>query len=213
MVGARDTAPRRGRGAQTRESARRAALRLFTERGYDATSMRQIADEVGINKGSLYYYFASKEAIVQSLLDERGDEAERLVAWVREQPQSRTLFAQAVMRWVESFTDEKLQGIRFMAANPLLLARLADDETPRVASGLAQLAEELARLLPRRTPTAVVMVRMALLSINAAVQAAASADVPDAAVIEAARRVARIVTADLVGGADEDSEEETHASA
>lgn len=189
------------RGARTRELAQQVALRLFTEQGYEATSLRQIADELGINKASLYYYFDGKEAILQSLLDQRGDEAEELLAWVRAQPATPELLAAAVSRWVDSFTGEKLQGIRFLAANPLLLAGLMrDGEAPRVGSGLSQLADELGDLLPDRTPEAVVVLRMALLSINAAVQAAAATSADDAAIVAAARRAARILTDDLVAG-------------
>lgn len=188
----------RGRGAQTREAAQRVALRLFTEQGYEATSLRQIADELGINKASLYYYFDGKEAIVQSLLEQRGDEAEELLAWVREQPRSPQLLTDAILRWVDSFTAEKLQGIRFLAANPLLMASLAGGDEPRVGAGLSRLAEELSELLPERTPETAVLLRMALLSINAAVQAAASTDLPDAAVIAAARRAARTLLGELL---------------
>lgn len=190
-----------GRGVRTREAAQQVALRLFTEQGYEATSLRQIADELGINKASLYYYFDGKEAIVQSLLDKRGNEAEELVAWVSEQPASPELLAHAVSRWVDSFTREKLQGIRFLAANPLLLAGLTGgDAEPRVGAGLSQLAEDLSELLPERTPETVVILRMALLSINAAVQAAASTNTPDDAVIAAARRAARVMTSELLSG-------------
>lgn len=191
----------RARGAQTRELAQRVALRLFTEQGYEATSLRQIADELGINKASLYYYFDGKEAIVQSLLDQRGNEAEELLAWVREQPASPAVLVDAVSRWVDSFTADKLQGIRFLSANPLLLAGLArHGEEPRVSTGLSQLAENLNRLLPDPSPEAVVMLRMALLSINAAVSATANTDVPDAAIITAARRAARLTTTALISG-------------
>lgn len=185
----------RSRGAETRAEAQRVALRLFTEQGYEATSLRQIADELGINKASLYYYFDGKEAIVQSLLEQRGDEAEALLAWVREQPRSPSLLGDAVSRWVESFTEEKLQGIRFLAANPLLMPGLTESGgEPRVGAALTQLADELAHLLPERTPEALVMLRMALLSINAAVQAGASAGVADAAIIAAARDAARVLS-------------------
>ncbi|MFF2773214.1 hypothetical protein ACFVUP_39575, partial [Streptomyces bacillaris] len=153
------------------------------------------------NKASLYYYFDGKEAIVQSLLDKRGNEAEELVAWVGEQPASPELLADAVLRWVDSFTAEKLQGIRFLAANPLLLAGLTGgDEESRVGAGLSQLAEDLSGLLPQRTAETVVILRMALLSINAAVQAAASTNTPDDAVIAAARRAARVLTSELLSG-------------
>ena len=186
------------RGARTRLQAQRVALRLFTEQGYEATSLRQIADELGINKASLYYYFDGKEAIVQSLLEQRGDEAEAVLAWVREQPPSPGLLEAAVLRWVEEFTEEKLQGIRFLAANPLLLAGpTRGDAEPRVGTALRQLADELSALLPDRTPETVVLLRMALLSVNAAVQAAVGTGAPDTAVVAVAKRAARVVVRDL----------------
>jgi TetR/AcrR family transcriptional regulator, cholesterol catabolism regulator len=46
------------------DQVRAAALRLFRAKGYHATSMRDIADEVGINKGSLYSYIRSKEDLL-----------------------------------------------------------------------------------------------------------------------------------------------------
>ncbi|WP_327148829.1 TetR/AcrR family transcriptional regulator [Nocardia sp. NBC_01329] len=60
-------------------------MRLFVAKGYEETSLREIADAVGITKPSLYYHFASKlellTAIVNPLLDEMralADEVERL---------------------------------------------------------------------------------------------------------------------------------------
>jgi TetR/AcrR family transcriptional regulator len=46
----------------------RAAARLFAERGYDATSVREIVEAAGVTKPTLYYYFASKEGLAQELL-------------------------------------------------------------------------------------------------------------------------------------------------
>jgi AcrR family transcriptional regulator len=192
------TPPRR-RGEDTRRRAQQVALRLFTEQGYEATSLRQIADELGINKASLYYYFDGKEAIVQSLVEERGDEAEDLLSWVRSHPPSPELIRQAVTRWVDSFNEEKLQGIRFLAANPRLLRGLSQDGAePRVGVGLSELADVLTSMLPRRTAETAVLLRMGLLSINAAVQAAATTMTDDAAIVAAARRMARIVIDDLL---------------
>lgn len=194
-----DAASRR-RGAETRARAQQVALRLFTEQGYEATSLRQIAEELGINKASLYYHFDGKEAIVQSLLEQRGDEVEELVDWVRAQPPSRALIGAAVSRWVESFTEDKLRGIRFLSANPLLLAGLSRSGEARVGTGLSTLADTLADLLPDATPDRVVLLRMALTSINAAVQAAAGTSADDAAIMAAARRAAAVLVADLLSG-------------
>ncbi|MEO3785277.1 TetR family transcriptional regulator [Actinocorallia sp. B10E7] len=59
-----------GRSEQTRELIVDTALRLFRERGYDATTMRAIAKEAGVSVGNAYYYFGSKEELVQAYYDE-----------------------------------------------------------------------------------------------------------------------------------------------
>ncbi len=48
-----------------------AAARLFATRGYHATRMQDIADELGMLKGSLYYYFDSKEDLIVKLTSGR----------------------------------------------------------------------------------------------------------------------------------------------
>jgi AcrR family transcriptional regulator len=53
------------RAGQTRSAIVTAALRLFRENGYDATTMRAIAAEAGVSTGNAYYYFASKEELIR----------------------------------------------------------------------------------------------------------------------------------------------------
>ena len=53
------------RAQQTRAAIVQAALALFRERGYDATTMRDIAARAGVSTGNAYYYFGSKEELVQ----------------------------------------------------------------------------------------------------------------------------------------------------
>ena len=57
------------KSARTRSAIIDAALRLFRERGYDATTMRAIAAEAGVSVGNAYYYFESKEHLVQGFYD------------------------------------------------------------------------------------------------------------------------------------------------
>ena len=60
-----DRARRRGsKGEQTRRAIAEAALRLFREQGYEATTMRAIAKEAGVATGNAYYYFGSKEELI-----------------------------------------------------------------------------------------------------------------------------------------------------
>jgi AcrR family transcriptional regulator len=51
----------------TRERILDVALDLFTEQGYDGTSLRQIAEQLGVTKAALYYHFESKEDILMAL--------------------------------------------------------------------------------------------------------------------------------------------------
>jgi len=65
--------PRRtdsSKAARTRAAIIDAALRLFRERGYEETTMRAIATEAGVSVGNAYYYFASKEHLIQAFYDE-----------------------------------------------------------------------------------------------------------------------------------------------
>jgi len=54
-----------------------AALRLFSTKGYEGTTIEDIADDLGYAKASLYYYFAGKEAIVKTLIMDAMDAASR----------------------------------------------------------------------------------------------------------------------------------------
>jgi len=72
---------------RTRQLVLDTALRLFRERGFDATSMRDIAEGAGLSLGAAYYYFPSKEAIVlayyASLEERTRADEERALAEAR----------------------------------------------------------------------------------------------------------------------------------
>lgn len=59
---------------QTRAAIVDAALTLFRERGYQRTTMRDVAAAAGVSTGNAYYYFRSKEELVQGFYDHLADE-------------------------------------------------------------------------------------------------------------------------------------------
>jgi AcrR family transcriptional regulator len=59
------------KGERTHAEISQAAYRLFVERGFHGTSMRQVAQEAGIALGGIYNHFSSKEEIFQAVLLER----------------------------------------------------------------------------------------------------------------------------------------------
>jgi AcrR family transcriptional regulator len=62
--------PRRGR--DTRHQILDASLRLFSERGFARTTVRDIARIAGITDAAIYYHFASKREVLEALFEERG---------------------------------------------------------------------------------------------------------------------------------------------
>jgi AcrR family transcriptional regulator len=53
---------------QTRQQILETAQRLFTELGYDATSLQRIADEMGLTKAAVYYHFPAKTDILHAAM-------------------------------------------------------------------------------------------------------------------------------------------------
>lgn len=55
---------------KTKRKIFEASMKLFAEKGYDATSIEEITSTVGVAKGTLYYHFSSKEEIFNFLVEE-----------------------------------------------------------------------------------------------------------------------------------------------
>jgi AcrR family transcriptional regulator len=67
------------KGQRRREVILREAAALFTTKGYSLTTTQDIADRAGIAKGSLYYYFNSKEELLFSILLQNQEQLHRSV--------------------------------------------------------------------------------------------------------------------------------------
>jgi AcrR family transcriptional regulator len=70
----------RTRPSDTRERIRAVARELFARQGIKQTSLREIAERVGITKPALYYHFDSREALVRSIVQPLIDETDAFVA-------------------------------------------------------------------------------------------------------------------------------------
>ncbi len=73
------TAKRQGAERRNRDlEVMASATSVMSERGYSATSIQEIADRVGVLKGSLYHYFSSKEELLFRILSESHSESEQI---------------------------------------------------------------------------------------------------------------------------------------
>jgi AcrR family transcriptional regulator len=64
----RGISSRAAQAERTRQQILETAQRLFTERGYDATSLQMIADEMGLTKAAVYYHFRAKNDILHAAM-------------------------------------------------------------------------------------------------------------------------------------------------
>jgi AcrR family transcriptional regulator len=89
------------RSRDTRSRLRELALQLFAEQGYEKTSLREIAERLGVTKAALYYYFKSKEDIVRSLVEDYVAELDDLIAWAKTRPRSPETRAEIITRYLD----------------------------------------------------------------------------------------------------------------
>lgn len=179
-------------GAETREQILRVALRLFTEKGYEATSTRDLTEALGLTKSSLYYHFRNKEEILASLVAERRHDLDELIAWVRAQPRTRDLAARAARRWLAGTRPEHLHAMRLADANQPVMRRITGHGTD-VVGGFDELIDLLAD--DDTEPQDRILLRMTFDTVRAALLAARPADVDPADVLAAARRASDALSA------------------
>ncbi|MEU8685504.1 TetR/AcrR family transcriptional regulator [Streptomyces sp. NPDC048611] len=90
------------RGSNTPDKIQSVALDLFVERGYEKTSMREIAEGLGITKAALYYHFKAKEEILVAISQGLGAPVDELITWARTQPPTLETKRELLRRYSEA---------------------------------------------------------------------------------------------------------------
>ena len=97
-----------------RQEVMNVAARIFSEKGYEATSIQEIAEEVGILKGSLYYYIDTKEDLLFGVIKEAYDSALGVIKELEQREGSALELIEAlVRRHAEVFAATRLQSSVF----------------------------------------------------------------------------------------------------
>ena len=104
------------RRGDTRARIQQVALELFAEQGYERTSLREIAERLGVTKAALYYHFKSKEDIVRSFTEDYFAQLDALVEWGKEQPSSDKTSAEILDRYI-AIVLESGEVFRFLERN------------------------------------------------------------------------------------------------
>ena len=134
------------KGDQTKALILETALRMFRERGYDETTMRAIAEKAGVSFGNAYYYFSSKEYLIQAFYQRMHDE--HLAVSLPALENTKTLKARllAVMRLKIDILEpyHQFAGVLFKtAAHPQSPLNPFADESDPVRHASIQLFEKV----------------------------------------------------------------------
>ena len=145
--------PQNADGQRTRQRVLDAALKLFAEKGYFGTSLRDIATAVGVRESALYNYFPGKHALFEALI--LADRQSRLghLSAVLEAPISdvRDTLTGIALLAVETFTDPRQQqlfcilmsdGIRLAREGHLKLFEHMSSSQGRLRAVMTRLVDE-----------------------------------------------------------------------
>jgi AcrR family transcriptional regulator len=134
MVGAGGPGRRR-RSPDTRERIAAAALELFSARGFDGASMRELADRLEMTTAALYYHYTDKADILAQLVEPMLENVERLVAEAEE---------------VNPDIDERLAGVLdLLLEHRAVFTLLSSDVSARSNAVIAKRVDESERLVFR----------------------------------------------------------------
>ncbi|GII64502.1 TetR family transcriptional regulator [Sphaerisporangium krabiense] len=133
--------------AKTRQAIQEHALRLFTEQGYDATTVEQIAEAAEVSPSTFFRYFPTKEDVVM-----RDDYDPMIAAAYLRQPASLGPLAAMRAAMGEVFTevfeaDERTirRRIELIWSIPALRARQVEGQLATMAALASMLAERTGR--------------------------------------------------------------------
>src|SRR3954465_404374 len=115
------------------------AQRLFDEQGYDATSLRQIAEAVGMTKAAVYYHYPAKEHLLLELTRPLLDAMSDMVARLRSDGEAGDSRA-ALASYLDLFVDH-LPVVHLMASEPATMNH------PDVGQRIRTLVDAVRRLI------------------------------------------------------------------
>jgi len=141
----------------TRDRILDTALDLFIEQGYEKTSLREIAERVGVTKAALYYHFASKEEIIRTLVQPIYDSFGPLAAALKARPDPEA-WGQGLASVIDWILPQRRLFELFDANQGTLQALAHDSMDPEAHEAMH---EALDAVLADETTPLAVRVRMA----------------------------------------------------
>ena len=121
-----------------RAEVRATAARLFGEYGYSAATMDLIADSVGLNKGTLYYYYPGKSAILYELFSDQLDATLTMLAAVPEGGSAADRLRAFIRMQVKRVASRPDELVLFFRELPLIDKYLPPDQVASLRARVEQ---------------------------------------------------------------------------
>jgi AcrR family transcriptional regulator len=146
-----------GRRTDTKNRIHDVALAVFSERGWDGATLREIAERLQITRPALYYYYRSKEDILASIHRDLAHSVDGILDWARAQPATAATRGEILHRLAGLMAGPWGTFIAFAQANEPAMRNLT------AAAEFAERMDSLADLLkPSDTVAGRMKARLAL---------------------------------------------------
>jgi len=137
--------PRAGRRERTKRQNRRAildaALRVFADSGYEASSIRDVVRATGLAAGTFYNYFPDKESVLLALLEDRAEELRARLSLARARARDFETLVSDAYRVYFGFLAEDPATLELLRRNSDAVRALAGE--PELARGVEDLLGDL----------------------------------------------------------------------
>lgn len=111
----------------TKAEIHRAAVDLFSTQGYDKTSLREIAEQVGITKASLYYHYSSKQQLLRAIIGTFLDDVFEVLKLPETLPWSPENERTVLRAYVDVIVAHRATGPTLLRDIAAVLAAFGDD--------------------------------------------------------------------------------------
>ncbi|BDU03619.1 TetR/AcrR family transcriptional regulator [Nocardia sputorum] len=122
----RDTPGAVAAGGGTKSAIRDAAVKLFGAKGFEQTSLREVADAVGITKASLYYHYASKLDLLLAIIDPIVDHMRSVVDDLDQMPHDAESIRQVLRTYLRGLIHHRDAGALVVRDTVTIINAMAD---------------------------------------------------------------------------------------
>ncbi|WP_174188925.1 TetR/AcrR family transcriptional regulator [Nocardia barduliensis] len=130
-------------GGGTKIAIRDAAVKLFGAKGFEQTSLREVADAVGITKASLYYHYASKLDLLLAIIDPIVDHMRSVVVDLDQVPHDAESIRQVLRRYLRGLIHHRDAGA-LVVRDTVAIVNIMADRYPDLRNASHTLREWLA---------------------------------------------------------------------